>query len=258
MTRRIGIVIAVALVCAGTASAAWNWWADAMRGAAQRTAGAAYTMPGFSASIHWFRQGFWTTNGAGQVADYSVQGTNTGTFLAGQIPVLTNAYGGTVYFNGNSCITLANVNATTRPSGGAFTTAIWLRPDNNTEASYFWSEFDGTYERYIIQNGTALRGACNGNVNILIGPSPGAGTWRHVVFTVTTQRLESLYVDGLLSISNTCDAIRSATSGSLGRRSWQNAYPQKGFIGDFYLCNYAWTSNEVWTTFNAQKTGYGL
>jgi hypothetical protein len=260
MNRRLCTMIAVALVCAGTASAAWNWWADAMRGAQRLVAGIT-TRPELA---------YWRMDeGAGTNAyDATTNGTSIALTTSWSIltpPVsFSNSYSSLLQVSaGGTKGTIASNAIVSVKNISQRTVAMWVYP-GRVSGNYQPLWFEATpaaSTRFLVY----MNGGADGDVRLggRVADADGftalaytggsvltATNWWHIaaVFDGVTGT-NKIYVQGVdrtSGFTSKKSAFANTTSGRPIYVGYDTTYYCDTRVDDIRVYNTVLTSNQIW------------
>jgi hypothetical protein len=260
----MGIVVAVALVCAGTASAAWNWWSDAMRGAAQRTAaGAAWAPP--SGCIQWLTFDQQPTGGT-NYQDASGSNNYVTSASSGASPTVT--VDNVVYFDGGDKLTGINESSFDTTTNG-FALAYWIKITSTAEQGTVnkgnTAAADGGFYNYYYLT-KIWTGVAGGHVNNKeASHSMSTGSWAHVVVVWNpnlsgTDRIELYYNGSTSGVTKTqtgidLPALNNNLPFTIGNYSATYNAPLSGYLDEIMFYNRALSASEVTNVYQNTNKG---
>lgn len=197
-------------------------------------------------------QAYYTFNNSGNLGLDSSGNSNT-LITASGVPIYTNngKFGGALYLNGSSTLTVSGFPKGVPTNNSPYTIACWFKPDAGcpTNAGLIgWGSSSAS------GNGNFLR--INNSVNTidnywwfhdLVGTLPGGnffnGSYYHVAATWDGAS-RAIYINGLLVVTNT-DSGLNVTPAGIVVGTCNSAGTFKGWMDDLTLANRAFSANEV-------------
>ena len=225
-----------------------------------------------SAVGYWkFDEGYGTTaNNSGTLGS-----TLDGTFKNSPTWSNSGRFNKGILFDGLNDYVNVSSNTAIKYTGGDFTVSLWFNPDPTDNSSNIISKpwnGGGQYNYRLTSSGGAnptpslnLTGATS--YNLSFGKTMSAGAWHQLTFTIDSNALVKLYIDGTLANSGTHtisswtpgsgDANLSLVIGSLYPygEGWagNTGYSAMGTIDEVKIYNLALTEDQIKTDYNQGK-----
>jgi hypothetical protein len=264
---KLKTAIGIGLLTCGVASASLlGPWYAASRAS---SAAAPYVPPGFARSVYWFK--FDAAASGGKYTDYSAAGVNKCTPASGgNAPTYrSDIAGGSLYFDGNDYAAGDNTPWYVSGYQTNLTINVWAQYHIQNNLSILATFNCSAGGRWSIGQSqpTATKLNCqperppttyyqpSGNIN--------TSTWYMITMSMTftpgTGFTTKFYTNGILYATTPNQAAvpdYQSAALSIGRPTGYDGYYHKGYLGELYMTQYAWSSNEVWEVFTNQKSAY--
>lgn len=248
MTRHLTILSLLLLLCLPALAQRTDQFATGVRGADGR----AWTPPGWSSSILWWKFDGTDTN---SIQDYSVSGTNTGfQMTVSNAPSRSILQYGYMFpetrfslASNNTTVSYAqNIGAST-PSNK--TMAIWVSTLRGANSTYYCA--GTTNSSAIVQASSAVYSNffLSGSSSTYVITNYTLDAWHRLV-EVFSNGIAYVYCDGVLATSgvyNALNGISPSAGSALANARPDGSYSRilQGFIDDFYITSYLYTPSDV-------------